>query len=743
MQRFKSAFARFIPHWLSRSIAWINRPSGFLTLIIFIAFMCLNGFMLPFAPYDWLQTGITSYINSKPYKGDIVIVRYRDLSGSLGLSMEEQNRKYNEIIKDIDSKGPKRIALYGLPNSLQSKSDWAGLTKALENVQADIIVSVGMNVNMNDLSVWKKPDAEFKMFDNNRAEIAKKFVATQAQLFASNFGNELSTFAAKEINEIKIYPLPFVLANQTDEKAAKRKDVSLSDIYLFAKYDTESILKIQDSQLNGYADFSGKTILLSKSYPDAQAKGVRSFTGTFFIDEQIVSAAGDIADGPSRHIGWICAFGIGTIGCIIWIFAPRPYGRYFSLTIFIGLVVSPIWLEEVRIYQHTSNGVFLMLFVGIARARGRIKTSLKKARSDAATKSWLLAQASHDLRQPIHAIGLLTAQLNRTALSNSQAIIVGRIDRSVEAASRLFRSLLDVATLESGALLPKPETVRLQDIFDDIKELNFPALDMTNTRLRICSTDYAIKTDRALAITMVQNLVSNAIKYSSGKDILIGARRHKGRISLCVYDRGLGIMSDDLPNLTKAYVRGASASKIDGSGLGLAIVSAISDALNLTFEIKSKKGRGTSALIKGFEISDRLRSKTMGQNAPTYRPLNHKKVLLIDDDPDTLKVTADLLQLWGCDVDCHSTMPDCIAQCDIVVSDFDFGASGTLADCEDQIGQIQARLIPMIIVTGHARSNVDAAFGVNDFLILEKPVQPAQLRSALLSKIYGSGKIAV
>lgn len=189
-------------------------------------------------------------------------------------------------------------------------------------------------------------------------------------------------------------------------------------------------------------------------------------------------------------------------------------------------------------------------------------------------KSRFLAHASHDLRQPIHAISLYVACLRDEKLSRESRSMVENIDRSLQSVSRLFKSLLDISTLDSGDVKPDFKTIAVRDILADVISQNKSAIEWSHTSVRIIPCSAHVKADGVLLASMVQNLISNAVKYAPGTDILIGCRRRHGRLSIEVHDRGPGIPKEHLPHLFEELyrVRNTGDRDIDGVGLGLPIV---------------------------------------------------------------------------------------------------------------------------------------------------------------------------
>ena len=164
-------------------------------------------------------------------------------------------------------------------------------------------------------------------------------------------------------------------------------------------------------------------------------------------------------------------------------------------------------------------------------------------------KSRFLAQASHDLRQPIHAVGFFIGALRSSPMNGEQVNLVDRIERALGGVGRLFKSLLDIAKLDSGVVDVQPETIAIKPLIDEIIANNEQPIAWGNIELRRVVPEITVNADPTLLATIVQNILSNAIKYSRGKKILLGLRRRGSTVSVEMYDQGVGIEEAHLPHI--------------------------------------------------------------------------------------------------------------------------------------------------------------------------------------------------
>lgn len=407
--------------------------------------------------------------------------------------------------------------------------------------------------------------------------------------------------------------------------------------------------------------------------------------------------------------------------------AVNPYWRalpYMTLTLFLTMLLVPA-------YAHT-------LLTRLHRARDvALEANLAKSR--------FLAQASHDLRQPIHAISLFTACLRDTGLDGEQRQMVANIDRSLNSVSRLFRSLLDLSTLDSGRVSVKAEVVALDQVLKDLVRQNAEMAQWANVALKHMPTKAYVRIDPGLLATILQNIVSNAIKYAGGAPVLIGCRRKGDSLAVQVSDCGPGIAEEHLPKLFDEFyqVRAPGDRDIDGVGLGLPIVKRLASLMQLSVTIRSVVGKGTTVTVAGLPIADKPSTILSSRRSGASTAINGFRILLVEDDPIVLAATTSLLEKWGCTVSQAAGIPQEGGEdCDLIITDFDLGEKTTGSDCIAEIRRRARRDIPAIIMTGHDPDTVRAMAGNSDFFILSKPVRPAELRSVVVAQRFKGQRLA-
>jgi signal transduction histidine kinase len=372
-------------------------------------------------------------------------------------------------------------------------------------------------------------------------------------------------------------------------------------------------------------------------------------------------------------------------------------------------------------------------------------------------KSQFLAAASHDLRQPLHAMGLFAAALAAKVRDPDVKPLVASIRTSVEALEHLFAQLLDLSQLDAGALRPAPIVVPLQPLFARLAADFAPQAAAAGLALSIVPTRAAVTSDPTLLERLLRNLLANALRYTRAGGVLVGARRRGPVIRLDVIDSGVGIAKGDSTRIFDEFVQLSTAPRNHvggrGMGLGLAIVRRLAALCEHPIELASTPGRGSrfSITVPRAHAGLRARNPSRLPRAPDSPTLAGRHVIVVDDDPAVVAAMHALFASWnavasgGSDADralgtlnAHGERNG--AAVDLIVADL------RLADGQSGIGaisRIRAHVgaeIPAIIVSGDTSSAAQDEVRAAGVRLLVKPVVAAALRSAAEEAI---GKRAV
>lgn len=374
----------------------------------------------------------------------------------------------------------------------------------------------------------------------------------------------------------------------------------------------------------------------------------------------------------------------------------------------------------------------------------RVNAELESARAkaDAANhdKTRFLAAASHDLLQPLNAARLYTSTLIERAKLTGLSDLANSIEASLTAVEEIMSALLDISRIDSGALKPAPAPVAARDLLKKMEVEFSPLARERNIALTIMDTDAAVLVDKALVGRIVQNLVSNAIKYTlPGGRVLVGIRRRGSRMRLDVIDTGIGFNKDQHRLLFAEFSRLERGARMaQGLGLGLSIVQRLVTALGLTLELDSREGGGSRfSLFLPAARTLRKASDSGPVQSETGVGVLDYKVLCVDNERAILEAMEGLLRHWGCDVRTALSLKQIDRERllegwypDLVLMDYHLDQTSGL----DAIEWLRHNLgghLPAALVTADRSPAVRALAEERGIAVVTKPVKPAALRAAI------------
>lgn len=352
-------------------------------------------------------------------------------------------------------------------------------------------------------------------------------------------------------------------------------------------------------------------------------------------------------------------------------------------------------------------------------------------------KTRFLAAAGHDILQPLNAARLYCSSLIERAESSGIREYVGNIESSLDSVETILGAVLDISRLDTGALKPSQSVFKLDELLRQISTDFQPLAAEKGLRLTIVPSSLAVNTDRNLLRRLVQNLVSNAIKYTPEGHVLVGVRRRGALVELQVLDTGIGIADDKLNTVFHEFTRlDEGMRQAQGLGLGLSIVDRIARVLRLEIQLSSQCEKGTRFSV----IMPRSNAPAAKPPAPARPPgarqimLDGLNVICIDNDARILDGMSRLLEGWGCAVRTatgSAVLPDMTASPpDVILADYHLNGENGL----DMIAALRSRYgkdIPAILITADRSNEVRAQAEGLDALIVNKPLRPASLRTLL------------
>ena len=382
-------------------------------------------------------------------------------------------------------------------------------------------------------------------------------------------------------------------------------------------------------------------------------------------------------------------------------------------------------------------------------ARVDAEEALRAARDEAeranVAKSRFLAVASHDVRQPMHALGLLLAALSRRIVDPELRSIVSVMEESLAAMSELFNALLDVSKLDAGVIVPEVVDLPLAPLLARMANDYGPPAREKGLELRIVPCSAAVRSDAVLLDRIVRNLVSNAIVHTRTGRVVVGCRRRGDSLRIEVHDTGPGIPADQLGAIFQEFrqLGNPGRDRRQGLGLGLAIVERLARLLGHRIDVASVPGRGSTFAVEAPRSTAAALPQAPAPAADAgAADLAGARVLVLDDDAAVLAATDRLLRDWGCIVYAAASAGAALEQLaradgplDLMIADRRLaeGEAGERVLARIRAGAQHAGTQPAagLIVTGETASDVLRALEDTGFKVLNKPVRPARLRALM------------
>ncbi|EML9491570.1 integral membrane sensor hybrid histidine kinase [Enterobacter ludwigii] len=410
------------------------------------------------------------------------------------------------------------------------------------------------------------------------------------------------------------------------------------------------------------------------------------------------------------------------------------------------------------IYRHalTSHAFFIQQAL-LEEQSSRLAEQFRQAKEEAEQalldKNQFLTTASHDLRQPVHAMGFLIEAIIHRNQDDSLTPQLLDLQQSVRSVHLMFNSLLDLSKIESGNVMTAPTRVDIGTLLDSVitlfrEEANSRALRLRTWRPK---RRLFVMGDPLLVRQSLINLIQNALRYTQQGGVLVAIRPRGVECLVEVWDTGVGIADDEKSKIFSPYYRPELAWKIDsaGHGLGLAVVARCAKLMNVKYGMHSIEGKGSRFWMRFTQYTGDVKAVDplpAGDNIATpvrYAPL-HGSCLIVDDDPLVTSAWESLMGLWGINVRCAASAEDAFAIIDDGFTPFAVLCDQRLRSGESGFDILKAlfeRLPDMsgAMVSGEFNSPVLLAAEQEGYLVLRKPLEPAKLHALLTQWSAGSG----
>ena len=392
----------------------------------------------------------------------------------------------------------------------------------------------------------------------------------------------------------------------------------------------------------------------------------------------------------------------------------------------------------------------------IAEATRELEQKNAALEAASETRSRFLAAASHDLRQPLYALTLFSAALAVDESDPQRLDRIAHIQECVQSLDHLFSELLDLSRLEAGAVQVEISEFPLDRVLAEVNRTFSMVAEQRGLELRIPPTRYWVRSDRVMLTRMLNNLVSNALRFTRRGGALVGVRPSgPGRLKVEVWDTGSGITPEHLPHVFDEFYRiddEADAGLDDGShsglGLGLATVQRLAELLDTTVQANSQPGRG-SVFRFDLPLADTGSLPVSAEEDPPGE-LADRRVLVVDNDPAILSGIRVLLSSWGCEVavaedrlQALEVVENWPAPADLVICDLHLRSGEHGPDLFAELDRLYERdgeaRFARLLVTGETRADRLHDVIAAKIPLLYKPVSPQRLRSAMLAVLATGG----
>jgi signal transduction histidine kinase len=353
-------------------------------------------------------------------------------------------------------------------------------------------------------------------------------------------------------------------------------------------------------------------------------------------------------------------------------------------------------------------------------------------------KSRFLAAASHDLRQPLHALNLFLDQRRCETDQVERSRLDVQIDAAVAAMNELFNSLLDISKLDAGVLAPSTTEFPVDYLLKRIETTFGAAARENGLRLRVVSSREWVRSDFILLERILLNLVSNAVRYTERGGVVVGCRHRNGRLRIDVCDSGIGIPEDQRQNIFGEFYQldGGGNNRRGGLGLGLAIVDRLCGVLDHPIELASSVGRGSRFSVLVPSVPAGTAEAPVDEPRALVDSERGKLVMVIDDDELVRDGTRGLLKSWGCLVATAESENAAMAKLaehgrwpDLIISDYHLAHGKVGFELIDRLRRACGAQIPAFLISGDTAPERLREASASGYYLLHKPVLPITLRS--------------
>lgn len=407
--------------------------------------------------------------------------------------------------------------------------------------------------------------------------------------------------------------------------------------------------------------------------------------------------------------------------------------------------------DEIEALANQFNTMAEQLGESYANLEQKVAQRTQAAESANLAKSRFLAAASHDLRQPMHALNLYLGALASLDLPASGRRHVANLRQCAQSLDNLFDGLLDISKLDANAVEPDVDVFPLAPVFNRLRIQFAPQATAKGLELRVVASTAFVRSDAMLLERILRNLVSNAVRYTVRGKILVGCRRMGAKLRIAVYDTGPGIAPEHQQLVFEEFyqVGNAERDRAKGMGLGLSIVQRLAALLGAPIMLVSQSHRGSMFAID-LPLAQQAQASV---DTLVRRPavsLQGARIVVVDDEAAVLEASKTLLEQWGCQVVVAvsgSQAVQCLAGSswppDVLICDWRLRGGETGLDVVERLRDEFNRCIPALIVTGDVVPESLQKLREGELQVLHKPVPEQVLRQAIEAMLAAGQSAAV
>jgi signal transduction histidine kinase len=394
-------------------------------------------------------------------------------------------------------------------------------------------------------------------------------------------------------------------------------------------------------------------------------------------------------------------------------------------------------LERLTMAQNDSLALLLAVRFHNEDLVQRLRLQIEVAAHANQEKTRFLASAAHDLRQPLHALGMFCAALQQRMHDTPERPLVRNMMNAIESLEESFGAMLDISRLDAGVVQTAPQTFPIRDLFRRLYQQFGGDAEARNLSLRFRATRRVVRSDPLLLERVLANLVQNALRYTRQGGILVAARRHPRGIVLEVWDTGFGIPEDQREMIFREFyqIDNPERDRGRGLGMGLAIVRRLCNLLEHPLDVRSTVGRGSvfRVVVPAGDVNAIDTPTTEADTLPP-RKEGTVTVLLIDDERAIREATRELLRPLHVDVIVAATIGEAVTlaknsreQIDLILSDWRLRGQENGVDAVRAVRAVAGDATPAVLITGETSPDLIKLAHESGLVVLHKPLQPRQL----------------